>query len=225
MDILGLKTLTIIDDALKLIQKKGVNIDINNPPLNDRKVYQLLSRGETSGVFQLESKGMRRILRKLKPDCFEDLIAMVALYRPGPLGSGMVDDYIDRKHGISEIEYPHSALELILKETYGVLLYQEQIMQIAVTMCGFSLSEADILRKSVGKKAELLKARKKIYFRCCKNGYNESKASEIFDLIDYFSGYGFNKSHSAAYAFIAFQTAYLKAHHPAEFMAALMSNT
>ena len=118
MNILGLKTLTIIDDALKLIQKKGVNIDINNPPLNDRKVYQLLSRGETSGVFQLESEGMRRILRKLKPDCFEDLIAMVALYRPGPLGSGMVDDYIDRKHGISEIEYPHPALESILKETY-----------------------------------------------------------------------------------------------------------
>jgi DNA polymerase-3 subunit alpha len=227
MDILGLKTLTIIDDALKLIQKKGVNIDINNPPLNDRKVYQLLSRGETSGVFQLESEGMRRILRKLKPDCFEDLIAMVALYRPGPLGSGMVDDYIDRKHGISEIEYPHPALESILKETYGVLLYQEQIMQIAVTMSGFSLPEADTLRKAVGKKKpELLKAQKEKFISgAVKNGYNESKASEIFDLIDYFSGYGFNKSHSAAYAFIAFQTAYLKAHHPAEFMAALMSNT
>lgn len=227
MDILGLKTLTVIDDALKLIQKKGISIDINRLPLNDRKVYSLLSQGHTIGVFQVESEGMQRILKKLKPDCFEDLIAMVALYRPGPLGSGMVDDFIDCKHRLKPIKYLHPVLEPILKETYGVILYQEQTMKIATDMAGFTLPEADLMRKAIGKKKpEVLAAQREKFIQgAVKNGVKQSIAEEVFSLIDYFSGYGFNKSHSAAYAFIAYQTAYLKAYHPIEFITALLSNT
>lgn len=224
MDILGLKTLTIIDDALKLIKNK---IDINRIPLDDPKIYKLLSNGHTIGIFQVESEGMQRILKKLKPDCFEDLIAMVALYRPGPLGSGMVDDYIDCKHGIKEIKYLHPVLEPILKETYGVILYQEQTMKIATDMAGFSLPAADTLRKGIGKKIpEVIEGLRKDFIEgAAKNGIPVNIAKEVFSLIDFFSGYGFNKSHSAAYAFIAYQTAYLKAHYPVEFMSALLTNT
>jgi DNA polymerase-3 subunit alpha len=224
MDILGLKTLTVIDDAVKLIQKK---IDINKLPLDDHKVYRLLSQGQTIGVFQLESDGMQKILKKLKPDCFEDLIAMVALYRPGPLGSGMVDDFIDCKHGEKEITYLHPVLEPILKETYGVILYQEQVMRIATDMAGFSLAGADLMRRAVGKKKpEELKAQRERFVEgSIKNDISKEIAEEVFGLIDYFSGYGFNKSHSAAYALIAYQTAWLKTHYPVEFMAALLSNT
>ncbi len=224
MDILGLKTLTVIDDAIKLIQKK---ININKLPLDDKKVYRLLSQGQTIGVFQLESDGMQRILKKLKPDCFEDLVAMVALYRPGPLGSGMVNDFIDCKHGEKEITYLHPVLEPILKETYGVILYQEQVMRIATDMAGFSLAEADLMRRAVGKKKpEELKAQRERFLEgSIKNGVSKEIAEEVFGLIDYFSGYGFNKSHSAAYALIAYQTAWIKTYYPVEFMAALLSNT
>ncbi len=224
MDILGLKTLTVIDDAVKLIPKK---IDINKLPLDDKKVYRLLSQGQTIGVFQLESDGMQRIIKKLKPDCFEDLIAIVALYRPGPLGSGMVDDFIDCKHGEKEITYLHPVLEPILKETYGVILYQEQVMRIATDMAGFSLAGADLMRRAVGKKKpEELKAQRERFLEgAIKNGISKEIAEEVFGLIDFFSGYGFNKSHSAAYALIAYQTAWLKTHYPVEFMAALLSNT
>ncbi len=224
MDILGLKTLTVIDDALKLIKDK---IDINRIPLNDPKVFSLLSRGDTIGVFQVESSGMQRILKKLKPNCFKDLIAMVALYRPGPLGSGMVDDFIDCKHGKKKIKYLHPVLEPILKETYGVMLYQEQVMKIAVDMAGFTLPESDLLRKAVGKKKpEVLAAQRQKFIEGAeKNGVDKKIADEVFTLIDYFSGYGFNKSHSAAYALIAYQTAYLKAYYPKQFVAALLTNT
>ncbi len=194
MDILGLKTLTVIDDTLKLIKQKGIDININRIPLDDHKVFNLLSQAHTIGVFQVESDGMQRILRKLKPDCFEDLIAMVALYRPGPLGSGMVDDFIDCKHGKKSITYLHPVLEPILKETYGVILYQEQVMRIATDMAGFTLSESDIMRRAVGKKKPELKAqRSKFVSGSVRNGVNEAVANQVFDLIDYFSGYGFNK--------------------------------
>lgn len=224
MDILGLKTLTVIDDTLNLIKDK---ININRLPMNDSKVFNLLSRGDTVGVFQVESDGMQRILKKLKPTCFEDLIAMVALYRPGPLGSGMVDDFIDCKHGKKEIKYLHPVLEPILEETYGVILYQEQVMKIAVEMAGFTLAESDLMRRAVGKKKpEVLAAQRQKFIEGAENkGISKEISNEVFNLIDYFSGYGFNKSHSAAYAFISYQTAYLKAHYPREFMAALLTNT
>lgn len=222
MDILGLKTLTVISDAAKTI-----NLDINKTPLNDRKTYGLLSRGETAGVFQVESPGMQGILKKMRPSRFEDLTAAVALFRPGPLGSGMVDDYIDGKHGKKKVKYLHPVLEPILKETYGVILYQEQTMRIATDMAGFSLAEADNMRRAIGKKKpEVLKTLREAFVKGCEARDIDKKiAGAVFTLIDYFSGYGFNKSHSAAYALIAYQTAYLKAHYPAEFMTALLSNT
>jgi len=223
MDILGLKTLTVISDTLKLIG----GLDINKIPLDDRKTYSLLSRGETIGVFQVESPGMQGILKKMRPSRFEDLVAAVALFRPGPLGSGMVDDYIDGKHGKKKVKYLHPVLESILKETYGVILYQEQTMKIATDMAGFSLAEADNMRRAIGKKKpEVLKTLREAFVKGCEaRGIDKKIAEEVFTLIDYFSGYGFNKSHSAAYALIAYQTAYLKAHYPAEFMTALLSNT
>lgn len=223
MDILGLKNLTIINDTIKLT---GKDININKVPLDDKKVYRMLSQGHTVGIFQVESDGMQRLLKKLKPDKFEELIAMVALYRPGPLGSGMVDDFIDCKHG-KEIKYLHPVLEPILKETYGVMLYQEQIMKITTDMAGFSLPQADTLRKGVGKKIPEVvnKLREEFINGSVKNGIEQSIAEEVFDLIEYFAGYGFNKSHSTAYAFIAYQTAWLKIHYPKEFMAALLTHT
>lgn len=222
MDILGLKTLTVIAEAAK-----AINLDISKIPLDDWKTYGLLSRAETAGVFQVESPGMQGILKKMRPTMFEDLTAAVALFRPGPLGSGMVDDYIEGKHGRKIVKYLHPVLEPILKETYGVILYQEQTMRIATDMAGFSLAEADLLRRAIGKKRpEVLKAQREAFIRGSEaRGVDGKIADEVFTLIDYFSGYGFNKSHSAAYALIAYQTAYLKAHYPAEFMCSLLSNT
>ena len=186
----------------------------------------MLSLGDSTGVFQLESTGIRKIMKRLKPDKFEDIVALLALYRPGPLQSGMVDDFINRKNGKEKIEYPHKNLEIILKETYGVILYQEQVMKIASYMANYSLGEADLLRRAMGKKnfAIMRENREKFIQRAVENNYTEEKADEIFELIDKFAGYGFNKSHSVAYAMISYWTAYLKAHYPAFYFAAIMTS-
>lgn len=226
MDFLGLKNLTLIDRALQFIKENhGVAIDLAHLPLDDKKTFELLSRGETSGVFQLESSGLKDVLRKLQPDKFEDIIAVNALYRPGPLGSGMVNDYIERRHGRQHITYIFPELAAVLEETYGVIVYQEQVMKIASLIAGYSLGESDILRRAMGKKkAEVMAEQKAIFVgKAIERKFNEKKSGELFDLMAYFAGYGFNKSHSAAYALIAYQTAYLKAHYPAEFMACLIS--
>jgi len=227
MDFLGLRTLTVIEETLKIIkQTKGVSLDIEIIPLDDRNTYKLLSSAHTIGVFQVESSGMRDLLRKLEPARFEDLIALLALYRPGPIGSGMLDDFIKRKHGLIPVKYEHPKLENILRETYGIMVYQEQIMQIASALAGFTLAQADVLRKAMGKKIPevMEKQRKNFILGCTKNEIKESLANKIFDLIEYFSGYGFNKSHSAAYALISYRTAYLKANYPVEFMTALLTS-
>lgn len=226
MDFLGLKNLTLIKQALDLIKKnRDITLDITKLPLDDAQTFALLCKGETSGVFQLESEGLKEVLRRLQPACFEDIIAVNALYRPGPLGSGMVDDFIERKHGRQAISYLFPELEPILKETYGVIVYQEQVMKIASAIGYYSLGEADILRRAMGKKKadEMAKQRSIFVSRAIEHGFNEAKAGELFDLMAYFAGYGFNKSHSAAYALIAYQTAYLKANFTAEFMACLIS--
>ena len=225
-DFLGLKTLTVIDLTVKLIEKdKGEPFSISGIPLDDRDTFARLSRGDTLGVFQLESSGMRDVLMKFKPSVFEDLIAILALYRPGPLESGMVDDFIDRKHGRTPIEYPLPELEPILRETYGVIVYQEQVMNIAVTFADYSLGDADLLRRAMGKKkaAEMAEQKSRFEKGAAKNKIDPDKAAYIFDLMEKFAGYGFNKSHSAAYAMVTYQTAYLKTHYPAEFMAAQLS--
>ncbi|MDO8462135.1 MAG: DNA polymerase III subunit alpha [Deltaproteobacteria bacterium] len=225
-DFLGLKTLTVIDEARKIIKRtRGLDLDINDLPLDDPEVYQLLSRGDTSGVFQLESSGMRDLLTKLKPSVFPDMIAVVALYRPGPLGSGMVDDFINRKHGKVNVRYELPELEGILKDTYGVIVYQEQVMKIASKLANFSLGEADLLRRAMGKKNSLVMAEQRDRFLkgAHENKIPPKKAEKIFDLMAKFAEYGFNKSHSAAYALIAYQTAYLKAHFTVEYMAALLT--
>ncbi len=225
-DFLGLKTLTVIDQALKLInQTSGAKLDMASIPLDDQGVFEMLSRGDTMGVFQLESSGMRDMLIKFKPSVFEDLIAILALFRPGPLGSGVVDDFIHRKHGRIPIEYPLPQLESILKETYGVILYQEQVMSIAQILADYSLGEADLLRRAMGKKKPQEMAEQKTRFEkgAINNGIDAEKASYIFDLMEKFAGYGFNKSHSAAYALVAYQTAYLKVHYTPEFMAAQLT--
>ena len=227
VDFLGLRTLTVIDETLKLIKKiRGIQIDLEKLPLDDQNTYKLLASSHTIGIFQVESSGMRDLLKKLIPERFEDLIALLALYRPGPIGSGMLDDFMKRKHGVIPIKYEHPKLESILKETYGIMVYQEQIMQIASVLAGFSLAQADILRKAMGKKIPevMEKERKNFLTGCVKNGIKESTASKIFDLIEYFSGYGFNKSHSTAYALISYRTAYLKANYPVEFMTALLTS-
>ncbi len=227
MDFLGLKTLTVIDETVKIIKRtREVDLDITTIPLNDRKTFSLLARGNTIGVFQLESRGMRDILKKINPTKFEDLIAVLALYRPGPLGSGMVDDFINRKQGKKSIAYIHPKLESILKKTYGIILYQEQIMQIVAKLAGFDMARADLLRKSIGKKIpEIMEEQRHLFLDGCgKNNISVNIASQIFDLIDYFSGYGFNKSHSTAYALISYRTAYLKANYSIEFMAALLTS-
>lgn len=226
MDFLGLRTLTVIDEAVASIERNhGVKIDINNIPLDDEVTAQMLSAGKTGAVFQMESPGMTKLVRDLKPKCFADLIPTVALYRPGPLGSGMVEDFINGKHGRKSITYLHPKLEPILKETFGVILYQEQVMQIVQVLAGFSLGQADLLRRAMGKKkADILIAQKENFLRgCAFNGVDNSLAEKIFELLLNFADYGFNKSHSAAYALLAWQTAYLKAHYPAEFMAAMLS--
>ena len=226
-DFLGLSNLTVIDKAIKIIAKKGLSkkpIDIDGLALDDPEVYKLLQRCDTTGVFQLESDGMRGYLKKLRADCFEDIVATLALYRPGPLNSGMVDDYIQVKHG-AKVRYPHEMLEEILKPTNGVFLYQEQVMQSAQVMAGYSLGGADILRRAMGKKKpeEMEEQREVFVTGAGKKDIKKQKANEIFDLIDKFSGYGFNKSQSVAYAYVSYQTAWLKAHFPAPFMAAVLS--
>ena len=225
-DFLGLKTLTVIENAIRLIREgKDPQFDLKLVRDDDKETYELLSRGETTGVFQLESSGMKEYLVKLKPNCFEDLIAMVALYRPGPLGSGMVDSFIKRKHGLEKFKYDFPQLEPILKDTYGVIVYQEQVMLIAQTLAKYSLGGADLLRRAMGKKKpEEMAKQKQIFLAGAKeNQLDPKKAEAVFDLMEKFAAYGFNKSHSAAYALIAFHTAYLKAHFPVEFMAALLT--
>ncbi len=227
-DFLGLRTLTVIDRAIKLIQSNPDNSlpDINDLPLDDTKTYELLSAAETEGIFQLESSGMKELLGRIKPGSIDDLTALLALYRPGPLGSGMVDDFIKRKHGKIDVKYELPELKDILKETYGVILYQEQVMRIASTLANFSLADADLLRRAMGKKkpAEMAKQKEKFIEGTKKNKIRQPKAEKIFDLMANFAEYGFNKSHSAAYAYVAYQTAYLKAHYGVEFMAALLSS-
>lgn len=227
-DFLGLKTLTVIQTAVKLInQQRSPDdpFDIDRIPKDDAEVYKMISRGDTTGVFQLESSGFREILKKLKPDCLEDIVAAVALYRPGPLEGGMVDDFIDRKHGRKKVEYPHPSLEKVLSDTYGVIVYQEQVMQIAQVLSGYSLGRADLLRRAMGKKKkEIMDAEKAGFVEGATGLGVDPKTSEaIFDLIAFFAGYGFNRSHSAAYGWITYQTAFLKHHYPHEFMAGLMS--
>jgi DNA polymerase-3 subunit alpha len=227
MDFLGLRTLSVINNTLKIIRNtREENIDINNVPLDDKEVYKLLSRGDCCGLFQLESSGMIDLVKRLEPKNIEDITALLALFRPGPLGSGMIDDFINRKKGKVEIKYLHPQLEPILRDTYGVIVYQEQVMQIASELAGFSLGQADILRKAMGKKVkEIMKKQNQLFLKgAVKNGIDKETAQEIFDLIAYFAGYGFNKSHSVSYAFISYQTAYLKAHYPVEYMAALLTS-
>ena len=227
MDFLGLRTLTIISDALEDIKKNhGVEINLYAIPKSDTKTAQMLISGDTSAVFQMESQGMTQLVREIKPTCFEDLIPTIALFRPGPLGSGMVKDFIEGKHGLRTPTYLHPKLEPILRETFGVILYQEQVMQIVQALAGFTLGQADILRRAMSKKnASILVAQKENFLKgCLSNGIDENLAEKIFGLLEHFAGYGFNKSHSAAYAILAWQTAYLKAHYPAEFMAATLSS-
>lgn len=230
-DFLGLRTLTIISWALDIINRKRTTanldpIDINSIPLDDKASFDLLRQCKTTAVFQLESRGMKDLIHRLQPDCFEDIVALVALFRPGPLQSGMVDDFIERKHGLAKVEYLHPDLESVLKPTYGVILYQEQVMQIAQVLANYTLGSADLLRRAMGKKKpeEMAKQREVFTHGAGLRGVSIDLATTIFDLIDKFAGYGFNKSHSAAYALIAYQTAWLKAHYPAAFMSAVMSS-
>ncbi len=227
-DFLGLKTLTVIQTAVRLINQKrppGEELDIDTIVKDDFDAFKVIARGDTTGVFQLESSGFREMLKKLKPDCLEDIIAAVALYRPGPLEGGMVDDFIDRKHGRKKVEYPHPSLATVLGDTYGVIVYQEQVMQIAQVMGGYSLGGADLLRRAMGKKKpEEMEKQKLTFLDGAKAKNIDPKiADQVFELMAFFAGYGFNRSHSAAYGWVTYQTAYLKAHYPHELMAGLMS--
>jgi DNA polymerase-3 subunit alpha len=227
MDFLGLTTLTVLHDAVRMVQQnRGVAIDIDNLALDDADTYKLFSRGDTTAIFQFESHGMRDILRRYHPSRIEDLTALNALYRPGPIQGGMIDDFINRKHGKTKVTYELPQLPEILEETYGVILYQEQVMQIANRLANFSLGEADILRRAMGKKKkeEMAAQRAKFMAGCLGNKIPEKKAERIFNLMEEFAGYGFNKSHSCAYALLAYQTAYMKTHFPVEFMAALLTS-
>jgi DNA polymerase-3 subunit alpha len=222
-DFLGLKTLTVLDQAVKLIAKRGIEVDLLHLPFQDEKTFAMLARAETVGVFQLESSGMRDVLRKLEADRFEDIIALVALYRPGPMDN--IPSYIARKHGREKPDYLHPLLEPVLKETHGVIIYQEQVMQIAQILASYSLGEADLLRRAMGKKikAEMEAQKERFVTGAIAKQVDKAQASQIFELVDKFAGYGFNKSHAAAYALVAYQTAWLKANHPVEFFAASMS--
>jgi DNA polymerase III subunit alpha len=226
-DFLGLKTLTLLDDCLELIeQSRGERLDLNRLSLDDKKTYRLLCDGNTTGVFQLESGGIREMTKRIRPNCFEDLVAILALYRPGPLDSGMAESYIKRKHGKEKTSYLHRLLEPVLKDTYGVIVYQEQVMQIAQVLGGYSMGDADILRRAMGKKdpEEMAAQRDRFVEGAQKKNIDAQRATEIFDQMETFARYGFNKSHSAAYALVSYQTAYLKTHYPVEFMAALMTS-
>ncbi|MDP3546973.1 MAG: DNA polymerase III subunit alpha, partial [Phreatobacter sp.] len=222
-DFLGLKTLTVLQKAVDLIRRRGIAIDLAAIPLDDAKTYDMLARGETVGVFQVESAGMRKALVEMKASRFEDIIALVALYRPGPMAN--IPVYCARKHGLEKAEYPHPLLEQVLSETHGIIVYQEQVMQAAQILSGYSLGEADLLRRAMGKKikAEMDKQRERFVSGCLANGITQGKADEIFDLLAKFADYGFNKSHAAAYALVSYHTAYLKANYPVEFMAASMT--
>jgi DNA polymerase-3 subunit alpha len=227
MDFLGLTTLTLIQDALRLIQKRhGVEIIPEDLPLDDKPTYEVFCKGFTSGVFQFESPGMRDILRRYQPSRLEDLTALNALYRPGPIQGGMVDDFIERKWGRKAVQYDLPELKELLEETYGVIVYQEQVMQISNRIAGYSLGDADLLRRAMGKKKleEMVQQRDRFVKGAVEKGFNQKKVEKIFDLMEQFAGYGFNKSHSAAYAYLAFVTAYLKAHYPIDFMAALLTS-
>lgn len=227
MDLLGLRNLTVIHEACRLIREiHGVDVDTRHVPLDNQKTFELLGNGRTTGIFQLESSGMRDILRKMHPTRFDHIVAILALYRPGPLGSGMVDDFIQRMHNPALVRYDHPLVESVLKETYGVILYQEQVMSIANKLAGFSMAQGDALRKAIGKKIpEVMEREHEHFIRGAKaNSVDERIADKIWGLIEYFAGYGFNKAHSTAYAFISYQTAYLKANYPREFMTALLSS-
>jgi DNA polymerase-3 subunit alpha len=226
MDFLGLRTLSVIEDAGRMLRERGVDLDIDRLPLDDEASYAMLRDGETTGVFQLEGAGMRSLIRQLAPDRFEDLMALVALYRPGPLSANMHVEYAERKHGRKPVSYPHPDLEPILAPTYGVIVYQEQVMEIAVQMAGYTMGQADLLRKAMGKKIreELVPHRETFVKGALANGYPERLAQEVFDLIVPFADYGFNASHACGYALIAYETAYLKARHPVEYMAALLTS-
>jgi DNA polymerase-3 subunit alpha len=222
-DFLGLKTLTVLQTAVKLLKRRGIDLDLSAIPLDDKKTYDMLSRAEAVGIFQLESTGMRRALLDMRPDRFEDIIALVALYRPGPMAN--IPTYCARKHGMEKPEYIHAKLEPILRETYGVIVYQEQVMQAAQILAGYTLGQADLLRRAMGKKirSEMAAQRKVFVSGCTERGIDRSHADAIFDLLERFAEYGFNKSHAAAYALVAYQTAYMKVNHPVEFMAASMT--
>ncbi len=236
MDFLGLRTLSIIDWAVEIIDRQRqamgeVPLELSSIPLDDADTFSLLQSAKTTAVFQLESRGMKDLIDRLKPDCFEDIIALVALFRPGPLQSGMVDNFINRKHGREAISYPdikyqHEWLKPILEPTYGIILYQEQVMQIAQELAGYTLGGADLLRRAMGKKKPEEMAKQRAVFQegAARKGVDPDLAMKIFDLVEKFAGYGFNKSHSAAYALVSYQTAWLKAHYPAQFMAAVMSS-
>ena len=226
MDFLGLKTLTVIRNTCEMVKRThGIEVPIDHLPLNDQKTYDLLNRAETLGVFQLESGGMRDLCRKFQISSVEHITALVALYRPGPME--LIPEFIKRRHGEIEIKYEHPLLEPIARETYGILIYQEQVMQAAQVLAGFTLGNADLLRRAMGKKKrEEMAKQRAIFVKGCKekNQIPEKKANEIFDLLEKFAGYGFNKSHAAAYAIVAYQTAYLKANYPVEFFCAMMTN-
>ena len=227
MDFLGLRNLTMIASTLDIMDKtRGFRPDLNKIPFDEPKTYELLASGATVGVFQLESSGMQKLVKDLEPNVFEEIIALIALYRPGPLGSGMVKEFVERKHGRAVITYPHPTIEAILKDTYGLIVYQEQIMQISQIIAGYTLGQADLLRKAMGKKQldEMLKQRQTFLNGAAKNGIASELASELFDTMEKFAEYGFNKSHSAAYAVVTYRTAYLKANYPIEYMSALISS-
>jgi DNA polymerase-3 subunit alpha len=226
MDFLGLRTLSVIDDTVRHLRARGVELDIDHVPLDDAETYAMLCRADTTGVFQMESPGVRSLIKLLEPDRFEDLMALVALYRPGLLSMGQHTEYAERKHGRKPVTYPHPDLEDILKDTYGIIVYQEQVMQVAVRIAGYSMGEADTLRKVMGKKIrELLPPHREAFVRGAQErGHPARKAEEIFELIVPFADYGFNASHACAYGYVAYQTAYLQAHHPVEYMSAILTS-
>ncbi len=227
MDFLGLRNLTIIHNTMKLIkERKGIEFDIDKIPLDDKKTYEMLARGETDGVFQLESSGMKSLVKSLRPDVFEDIGALVALFRPGPLGAGMVEDFVERKHGRRSVTYPHDSLIPVLKDTYGTIVYQEQIMQIFQILAGYTLGQADMVRRMMGKKKieEMAQQKDKFVEGAARNGMHTKDAVTLFEQIEKFAEYCFNRSHSAAYAFVAYQTAYLKCNYPVEYLASLLTS-
>jgi DNA polymerase-3 subunit alpha len=226
MDFLGLRNLSVIEDTLRHLRSRGVDLDIDHVPLDDEATYRMLQRAETTGVFQMESAGMRNLIKVLKPDRFEDLMALVALYRPGPLNNGLHTEYAERKHGRRQVTYPHDDLEPILRDTYGVMIYQEQVMQVAVALAGFSMGQADTLRKAMGKKKldVLMPFKEQFIAGAVGKGYPHKLAADLFEMIVPFADYGFNASHACAYGYVAYQTAYLMAHHPVEYMASILTS-